>query len=585
MSFLRLLGAAGVLLLVLASPAAAHKRHHHHHHKPKDVKVQLLALNDFHGNLQTSTTGGIRLDPPPVQPAPPAPQLPTSRPAGGAAILGSYVRELERGHRNSLFVAAGDLIGASPLVSALYHDEPTIEAMNLLGLDLSSVGNHEFDEGEAELKRMQRGGCNPTDGCQTGHTFRGANFKYLAANVVRKNNAKTLFRPYAIRRFQGKKIGFIGMTLEGTPSIVSPSGISNLSFLDEAATANRYARELRRKHGVKAIVVLLHEGGTQTPSTFNTNPATYTGCNGFTGPIVDIVNNTTDDVDLFITGHTHQAYDCVIDGRPVTSSSSAGRLLTDIDLTLGRDGDVKDVQTENLPMYSEGRKPVASVDRLVKYYEERSRPIREEPVGRVAEDITNDPEDTDDSREFPLGNLIADAQLAATGGDGDVALMNPGGVRNDLLAGVVTYEEAFNVQPFNNLVVTQTFTGAQLLDVLKDQWCGSAAVNVLLPSSTLTYTFDQSVATSIVNTPCASAANPVSNVKIADVPLDPAASYRVTTNNFLADGGDGFPSLTAGTNRTTLPGFDVDALVAYLAPSETGTPLKAPLTDRIDVMP
>ena len=587
MSFLRLLGAAGALLLVLASPAAAHKRHHHHHHhhKPMDVKVQLLSINDFHGNLQTSTTGGIRLDPPPVQPAPPAPQLPTSRPAGGAAILGSYVRELERGHRNSLFVAAGDLIGASPLVSALYHDEPTIEAMNLLGLDLSSVGNHEFDEGEAELKRMQRGGCNPTDGCQTGHTFRGANFKYLAANVVRKDNAKTLFRPYAIRRFQGKKIGFIGMTLEGTPSIVSPSGISNLNFLDEAATANRYARELRRKHGVKAIVVLLHEGGTQTPSTFNTNPATYTGCNGFTGPIVDIVNNTTDDVDLFITGHTHQAYDCVIDGRPVTSSSSAGRLLTDIDLTLGRNGDVKDVQTENLPMYSEGRKPVASVDRLVKYYEERSRPVREEPVGRVAEDITNDPEDTDDSREFPLGNLIADAQLAATGGDGDVALMNPGGVRNDLLTGVVTYEEAFNVQPFNNLVVTQTFTGAQLLDVLKDQWCGSAAVNVLLPSSTLTYTFDQSIATSIVNTPCASAANPVSNVKIADVPLDPAASYRVTTNNFLADGGDGFPSLTAGTNRTTLPGFDVDALVAYLAPSETGTPLKAPATDRIDVMP
>jgi 5'-nucleotidase len=331
--------------------------------------------------------------------------------------------------------------------------------------------------------------------------------------------------------------------------------------------------------------VLIHEGGSQTPSTFNTNPATYTGCNGFTGPIVDIVNNTTDDVDLFITGHTHQAYDCVIDGRPVTSSSSAGRLLTDIDLTLGRNGDVKDVQTENLPTYSEGRNPVPRVDRLVKYYEERSRPIREEPVGRVAEDITNDPEDTDDSREFPLGNLIADAQLAATGGDGDVALMNPGGVRNDLLAGVVTYEEAFNVQPFNNLVVTQTFTGAQLLDVLKDQWCGSAAVNVLLPSSTLTYTFDQSIATSIVNTPCASAANPVSDVRIAGVPLDPAASYRVTTNNFLADGGDGFPSLTAGTNRTTLPGFDVDALVAYLAPSETGAPLQAPATDRIDVTP
>ena len=238
MSILRLLGAAGALLLVLASPAAAHKRHHHHH-KPKDVKVQLLAFNDFHGNLQTSTTGGIRIDPPPVRPPPTRCRRPA---AGGAAILGSYVRELERGNRNSLLVSAGDLIGASPLVSALYHDEPTIEAMNQLGLDLNAVGNHEFDEGEEELKRMQRGGCHPNDGCETGHTFEGADFKFLAANVVRKDNASTLFKPYAIRRFQGKKIGFIGMTLEGTPSIVSPSGIRNLNFLDEAATANRYAR-------------------------------------------------------------------------------------------------------------------------------------------------------------------------------------------------------------------------------------------------------------------------------------------------------------------------------------------------------
>jgi 5'-nucleotidase len=219
MSFLRLLGAAGVLLLVLASPAAAHKRHHHHH-KPKDVKVQLLSFNDFHGNLQTSTTGGIRVDPP-TTPA-------TFKPAGGAAILATYLRELRRDPRNSLTVAAGDLIGGSPLLSALYHDEPTIEAMNLLGLSVSSVGNHEFDEGAAELKRMQRGGCHPTDGCQDGTGFDGARFRYLAANVIKKTNGKPFFPPYAIRRVQGKKIGFIGMTLEGTPQIVAPSGISNL---------------------------------------------------------------------------------------------------------------------------------------------------------------------------------------------------------------------------------------------------------------------------------------------------------------------------------------------------------------------
>jgi 5'-nucleotidase len=588
MSTLRLLGAAGVLALALASPAAAHKRHPHHH-KPKDVKVQLLAFNDFHGNIQTGTTGGIRIDPPTTPPAP------TSRAAGGAAILGSYVRELERRNRNSLLVSAGDLIGASPLVSALYHDEPTIEAMNRIGLDLNAVGNHEFDEGEAELKRMQRGGCHPADKVCDG--FEGADFKFLAANVVRKDTARTLFRPYAIRRFQGKKIGFIGMTLEGTPSIVAPSGIANLNFLDEAATANRYAEELKRRHGVKAIVVLLHEGGFQS-IPFNTNPASYTGCVGISGPVVDIVNNTDDAVDLFVTGHTHQPYNCVIDGRSVTSASSFGRLITDIDLTIGRRGDVKDVHATNIPMYSEGRTPLRKVARLVEYYEEQSRPLREREVGRIASDITRT-FDPDGSRENALGNLIADAQLADTAaddrGNADGALMNPGGVRADLAYlrsgsqtadGIVTYEEAFTVQPFNNLVTTQTFTGAQLLDVLKDQWCGTnSQPTVLLPSSTINYTVDLSVAGEILGQPCAGAANPVSGVTIGGTALDPAATYRITTNNFLADGGDDFPSLRLGTNRTTLPQgrFDIDSLVDYLAPTLTGDPIRPPALDRIDV--
>src|SRR4051812_38856981 len=230
MSFLRLLGAAGALLLVLASPAAAHKRHHHHHHKPKDVKVQLLALNDFHGALQTATTGGIRPPTPTGQPAP-APIA-----TGGAGILGSYLQQLRQGHRNSLTVAAGDLIGASPLLSALYHDEPTIEAMNLLGLDVTSVGNHEFDEGEDELMRMQNGGCHPTDGCQDGTGFKGADFEYLSANVIDKRTGKPFFPPYAIRRVQHKRIGFIGLTLQGTAGVGSPAGVTPLPFLDQAQT-------------------------------------------------------------------------------------------------------------------------------------------------------------------------------------------------------------------------------------------------------------------------------------------------------------------------------------------------------------
>ena len=497
------------------------------------------------------------------------------------------MRELQKGQRNSLLVAAGDMIGGSPLVSALYHDEPTIEALNKIGLDITSVGNHEFDEGEAELKRMQRGGCHPTDGCQTGHRFKGADFKYLAANVVHKDDASTLFRPYTIRKFQGKKIGFIGMTLEGTAQIVAPSGISNLNFLDEAATANRYAKELKRKHGVKAIVVLLHEGGFQS-IPFNTNPASYNGCVGISGPVVDIVNNTSDDVDMFITGHTHQPYNCLIDNRPVTSASSFGRLISNINLTLGRSGDVSKVTAENLPMYSDGRTPAADVDKLVKFYEDRSKDLRERQVGRINPPITRD---FDDSRENQAGNLIADAQLADTdeAGRGDAvgALMNPGGVRADFTGdAIVTYEEAFTVQPFNNLVATQTYTGAQLLDVLKDQWCGTnSAPTVLLPSSTIHYTFNQAVATSILGTPCASAANPVSGVTIGGVALNPTASYRITTNNFLADGGDDFQSLRLGTDRTTLSDFDIDSLVRYLAPSlqPGGSAIGPPALDRIDV--
>ncbi len=583
MRSLRLLGAAGVLLLVLASPAAAHKRHHHH--PPRDVKVQLLAINDFHGHLQSTTTGGIRVDPP-TTPA-------TFRPAGGAAILGSYLRELEAKNRNTLTVAAGDLIGASPLLSALYHDEPTIEAMNLLGLDLASVGNHEFDEGAAELKRMQRGGCHPVDGCKDGDGFAGANFKYLAANVIRKSNGKPFFRPYAIRRFQGKKIGFIGMTLEGTPSIVSPSGIASLQFLDEAATANRYARELKRRHGVKAIVVLLHEGGFQSVP-FTTNPDSYRKCAGLSGPVVDIVKNTTKDVDLFLTGHTHQAYNCVIDGRPVTSASSAGRLVTDVDLTLGRNGDVKSVAADNIPIYTTGRQPEADVQAPVDRYDKLSAPLRATPVGRIQGNITRDPTA---AGENAAGDLIADAQLADTddAGRGNAvgALMNPGGVRADFPAvsgpGVVrtlTYEEAFTIQPFNNIVATQTFTGAQLLDVLKDQWCGTnSAPTVLLPSSTITYTYGKATAASILGKPCAGAANPVTNVKIGGTDLVPTSPYRITTNNFLADGGDDFPSLKLGTDRTTLSDFDIDSLVRYLQPSLTGAPITGPAPVRITANP
>jgi 5'-nucleotidase len=562
----RSLALLACLLAPLVLPAAA---------PAKDVEVQLLGLNDFHGHLEPTTPGTIS-------------ETPTSPrvPAGGAEYLATHIRNLSAQNRNTLVVSAGDLIGASPLLSALFHDEPTIEAMNRIGLDLNAVGNHEFDEGATELRRMQRGGCHPVDGCLDGDGFGGAHFRFLAANVVREQSGRTLFRPYAIRRFRGVKVGFIGMTLEGTPDIVSPSGVAGLEFRDEAETANRYARKLRRR-GVRAIVVLLHEGGVQSA------PGGINDCNGISGPIVDIVERTTKQLDLFITGHTHSAYNCVIDGRPVTSASSFGRLVTDIDLTLDRRSrDVVEVAANNLVVTQNVFK-AGDITELIGRYSAIAAPLRDRVIGRISADVTRT---ADDSQESAAGNLIADAQLAATSapetGAAVAAFMNPGGVRSDFTFaqsgsegdGNVTYGEAFTVQPFGNSLVTMTLTGAQLLEMLKQQWCGQDFPRVLLPSAGVHYTYSLAAATALVGQPCEGAPNPVTGLTIGGTPVDPAQSYRITVNSFLADGGDRFPVLREGTDR--LGGaVDLDALEAYLTPSLSGTPISPPALDRIDVVP
>jgi 5'-nucleotidase len=543
--------------------------------KDRSVDVQLLGINDFHGQLEPATGSGGRIGPAPVEGQPPK-----HVDAGGAEYLATHIKNLERGHPNSLVVAAGDLIGATPLLSAAFHDEPTIEAMNEIGLDISSVGNHEFDEGTAEILRMQNGGCHPVDGCRSGHTFEGADFRYLSANVVNKDTGRTLFRPYTIRRFQGAKIGFIGLTLEGTPLIVSPAGITNLEFLDEATTINRYAKVLKKRHHVKSIVVLIHQGGQPSNSLL---PSTVNACIGIDDPIgdpiVDIVNHTTQAVDLFMTGHTHQAYNCVIDGRPVTSAASQGRLLTDVDLKIGRSGDITQVSADNKIITRDVDKD-PDISALIAHYKTLVAPIANVIVGRAGAALTRT---RDDSGENALGNLIADAQLADTDGADEgaavAAFMNPGGVRADIEPGDITYGEAFDVQPFSNVVTTITLTGRQIFAVLQQQWC-EGDQTILLPSSTVHYTWDRSRVAAACTT------NPVTQLTIKGAPVanDDSTSYRITVNNFLADGGDGFSALKAGTDR--LGGSDdLEAFVAYLKSSlPPGAPIQPPATDRIDVI-
>lgn len=527
------------------------------------VNVQILALNDFHGNLLPPTGSSGRVG---------------TTDAGGVEYLATHINDLRALNPNTVVVSAGDLIGASPLLSALFHDEPTIEAFNLIGLDFNAVGNHEFDEGWTELVRMQEGGCHPVDGCLDGDDFAGANFQFLAANVVRKDNGKTIFPAYKVRSFDKAKIAFIGMTLEGTPLIVTPSGISDLNFLDEADTVNALIPQLKSK-GVETIVVVIHEGGVQAA------PAPFNGCTGISGPIVDIVNRFDDEVDVVISGHTHQPYNCVIDNKIVTSAFSFGRLVTKVDLTIDRaTGEVVTMAAENRIVTRTVAKN-SLITALIDKYNAIAAPLANRIIGSITANITRA---ANAAGESALGDVIADAQLDATNdpgfGDAVVAFMNPGGIRADLTFagspagegdGNVTYGEMFTVQPFGNSMVTMTLTGAQIERLLEEQFanCTLATPRILQVSTGFTYTWKASGGVCDKVDP--------STIMLNGVVIDPVANYRVTVNSFLADGGDSFPILTQGTNR--LGGeVDTDAFEKYFV---ANSPVSPGPQNRIIVIP
>ncbi len=541
-----LLALALVLALAIAPVSAEIKN--------RTVTVQILAVNDFHGNLAppAGSSGRVTL----VDNPSPTPDVTVD--AGGVEYLATHLKALEATNPRTVIVSAGDMIGATPLLSALFHDEPTIEAFNRMGLDFNAVGNHEFDEGITELKRMQNGGCHPVDGCLDGDGFNGARFQYLAANVVNAQTGKPLFPPYKVKVFAGVKVAFIGMTLEGTPNIVTPSGIAGYNFLDEADTVNALIKELKKK-GVEAIVVLVHEGGY--PAAIDQ----YNSCPGVSGPIVDIVERTSDEVDLFITGHTHQPYNCIIDGRPVSSAFSFGRMVTDIDMTLSRNsGEVQSISVNNVIVTRDVPKSNWMTN-LIAEYNAVAAPLANRVIGSITADITRT---ANAAGESALGDVIADGQLEATDdpgfGDAVVAFMNPGGIRADLTCAVsggeqpceVTYGEMFTVQPFGNSLVTMTLTGAQIDTLLEQQWLGPnlAAPKILQVSEGFSYTWD-------ADAPAGDKVD-IASIMIDGVAINPTASYRVTVNSFLADGGDGFAVLIQGTDR--LGGaVDTDAFEAY----------------------
>ncbi|WP_300974284.1 bifunctional metallophosphatase/5'-nucleotidase [Sphingomonas sp. LHG3406-1] len=526
---------------------------------PVPVEVQILGLNDFHGNLETPQ------DPVPLRNA----DGTTSKiRAGGAAQLAATLKRLRAGQQ-SVTVAAGDLIGATPLVSAYFLDEPTIRALSLAGLDLAAVGNHEFDKGGAELRRMQQGGCDK-------HTSRTpcavephqpAGFTYLAANVITAGGS-TFFPGTAVRQIGPVKVGFIGMTLKETATLVTPAGVAGLDFADEAGTANARVPRLKAE-GADTIVLLLHQGG-RVPPVYDA-----LGCDGLSGGIVPILDKLDPAIRVVVSGHTHHAYACDVEAggapRLLTSAGKNGYLVSDIRLTFDpATRRLTNAKASNVPVLAE---PDSQVQALVDRYLAAARPAAERVVGRLSRPALKDPDDGDSS----AGKLIADAQLAATRaadkGGAEIAFINSGGVRTDLVPradGSVTFGQIFATQPFGNNLVVKSLTGAQLKALLEQGFREAGgkivASSLLIPSEGFAYRFDVSRGDG----------RRITAMTLNGRPIDPARTYRVTVNNFLASGGDGYSVLAQGRDAVD-GGPDLDALEAWLA----GNP-KVPAGKRIN---
>jgi len=509
------------------------------------LQVTLIAFNDFHGYLDTPT-GTVRIRGPEGGGA-------GRVPAGGVEYLTTLAKALAHKNPNHAVVAAGDLIGASPLNSSLLRHEPTIEALSALGLEVSSVGNHEFDRGPAELRRMQEGGCHPQDDCSGRAAFSGAKFRYLAANVVDASSGRTFFRPYFIKRFESVPVAFIGVVVRDTPALVGGSMLAGLVFGDEADAVNALVPELRRL-GVEAIVVLIHEGGVT--HTWYDDPR----CPGFRGAIVGIVKRLDPAVDLVVSGHSHNAYICRVGGRLVTQAGSYGRFLTEIDLTLDRrSGEVVAANARNHVVDTTRLERDPAATAIVQRARATTMHITGRPIASLAVVLSRS---GSRAGESALGDVIADALLAAAAapdkGGAQIAMMNPGGIRADLVPreGILRHGDLHNALPFRNAIVVMDLSGDEIRKLLEQQWSESGnVVHILQVSRGFSYAWDgaRAIGNRVVQ----------GSIQLSGEPVEPGRTYRVAVNSYMADGGDSLSVLRTGRNRVRGP-LTFDAVADYL---------------------
>lgn len=532
------------------------------------VPLRLIAFNDFHGQLEPGANA-LTL------PDPDDPSHSSRIPAGGAAWLGGLIGQLRSEAPNAMVFSSGDLVGAAPLPSTLFRHESTITVMNAIGLDFGVVGNHEFDAGADELRRLVSGGCaangeaTPVVSCALGGGYEGAKFPLLAANVE-KPDGQPFFAPTLVKEFGGVRIGFIGVVTRTLPILVSPAGIAGLKVRDEAETINRHAAELKGQ-GVSAIVAVVHEGG-QAGADWNDE-----ACAAKEGEIFAIAEKLSADIDLVFSAHTHQGYNCLIDtpqqkGLRLIQATSYGRGVSVIDVELdSRTGDIDRGATRgrNIPVVNkDGGKFAAvpsdpAIGRLVDAYAALAKPRAERPVGSITASVERAPAAGEPPvADFPAGRMIADAYLEATRGAGageaQIALTNAGGVRAPLVCAApppctVTFGQVFTMQPFGNSLVVMTLTGRQLKAVLEQQQPDVADPRFLQPSAGLRYAWKRS----------APHGERVADLTFEGQPVQPEVRYRVTVNSFLAEGGDGFTSLLEGVERVG-GRLDSEALTAFL---------------------
>lgn len=520
------------------------------------VSVKIIAFNDFHGNLRTPS---LRVG------VPDAAQSTGMRfePAGGIEQFSAMVQSLKAKNKNVVVVSAGDMVGATPLLSALFRDEPTIEAMNLVGVDLHAVGNHEFDYGLTHLKRLRAGGCKLDEktaqpDCGGRPPYAGAKFEFLAANVIDNTTGQPMFPAYAVKDFDGVKIGFIGINTRTTPSIVRPGGTTGVTFKEEVETVNAHVTTLKAQ-GVEAFVVVMHEGGVQTGSVNQ--------CVDFQGRGREIAEQLDPAVQIVISGHSHRYYICEVGNKLVTQAGSYGTLVTEIDLVLDRaTRGIVAKKARNVVVDPNGAKDPA-LTALVDRYSILVAPLENRVVGRLTREASSV---VGPSGESTLGNLIADAHLFGTTapdkGGAVIAFNNPGSLRAPIIPdadGGVKYGELFKAQPFQNDLIIMTFTGKQLKSVLEQQFGSSDRPRLLGVSQGFSYTWDNAKPRGEKIVP--------GSMKLNGVPIDDRLQYRVTANSFLAGGSEGMGMFREGTDRQ-VGMLDLEALVAMISASSQYTP-------------